>query len=58
MSDKVAAPAPAAKGLQNIVVGKTNLSLVNGAEGKLSYVGYKIEDLAEHATFEEVIYLL
>ncbi len=59
MTDKVATPAPAAgKGLQNIVVGQTKLSLVNGAEGKLTYAGYKIEDLAEHATFEEVIYLL
>src|SRR5258708_23071283 len=59
MVDKVAAPAPAAgKGLQNIVVGQTKLSEVNGTEGKLIYAGYKIEDLAEHATFEEVIYLL
>src|SRR5258707_507897 len=59
MVDKVAAPAPAAgKGLQNIVVGQTKLSLVNGTEGKLIYAGYKIEDLAEHSTFEEVIYLL
>jgi citrate synthase len=59
MTDKVATPAPAAgKGLQNIVVGQTKLSLVNGTEGKLIYAGYKIEDLAEHATFEEVIYLL
>jgi citrate synthase len=55
MTDKAAA---AAKGLQNVVVGQTRLSLVNGAEGKLIYVGYKIEDLAEHACFEEVIYLL
>lgn len=55
MTDKAAA---AAKGLQNIVVGQTRLSLVNGTEGKLIYVGYKIEDLAEHASFEEVIYLL
>lgn len=55
MTDKAAA---AAKGLQNVVVGQTRLSLVNGTEGKLIYVGYKIEDLAEHASFEEVIYLL
>ncbi|MBO9310480.1 MAG: citrate synthase, partial [Chloroflexi bacterium] len=55
MTDKAAA---AAKGLQNVIVGQTRLSLVNGAEGKLIYVGYKIEDLAEHACFEEVIYLL
>jgi citrate synthase len=57
MADK--APAPTAqKGLQNVVVGQSKLSLVNGTEGKLIYVGYKIEDLAEHATFEEVIHLL
>jgi citrate synthase len=60
MTEKAAAPAPTAagKGLQNIVVGQTKLSLVNGTEGKLIYAGYKIEDLAEYATFEEVIYLL
>ncbi|MEP7284570.1 MAG: citrate/2-methylcitrate synthase [Chloroflexota bacterium] len=59
MSDKAAPVLPAAgKGLQNIVVGQTKLSLVNGTEGKLIYAGYKIEDLAEHATFEEVTYLL
>ncbi len=55
MTDKAAA---ATKGLQNIVVGQTRLSLVNGTEGKLIYAGYKIEDLAEYASFEEVIYLL
>jgi citrate synthase len=59
MTDKTAAaPAPAAKGLQNIVVGQSKLSLVNGTEGKLIYAGYKIEDLAENASFEEVVYLL
>jgi citrate synthase len=59
MTEKTAAPAPAAgKGLQNVVVGQTKLSLVNGTEGKLIYAGYNIEDLAEHATFEEVVYLL
>lgn len=52
------APTAAQKGLQNIVVGQTKLSLVNGTEGKLIYAGYKIEDLAEYASFEEVIYLL
>ncbi len=58
MSDKTAAPTAAAKGLQNVVVGQSKLSLVNGTEGKLIYAGYMIEDLAEHATFEEVIFLL
>src|SRR5437016_1885553 len=59
MTNKAApAPTTASKGLQNIVVGQSKLSLVNGTEGKLIYAGYNIEDLAEHATFEEVIYLL
>ncbi len=29
-----------------------------GRKGVLSYVGYNIHDLADHATFEEIIYLL
>ncbi|MBX3063370.1 MAG: citrate synthase [Anaerolineae bacterium] len=61
MTDKPAtttAPAAAPKGLQNVIVGQSKLSLVNGTEGKLIYAGYKIEDLAEYANFEEVIYLL
>lgn len=57
MTDKAPA-ATAGKGLQNVVVGQSKLSLVNGTEGKLIYAGYKIEDLAEYAEFEEVIYLL
>ena len=44
-------------GLRGIVVGESEISEVL-AEGKLSYRGYSISDLAEKATFEEVIYLL
>lgn len=47
-----------AKGLQNIVIGSTHLSLVEGEKGQLVLQGYEIEDLARHATFEEVAYLL
>ncbi len=36
----------------------TKISDIDGERGKLWYVGYPIEDLAEHATFEEVVYLL
>ncbi|MBZ0291370.1 MAG: citrate/2-methylcitrate synthase [Anaerolineae bacterium] len=46
------------KGLEGVVVADTITSLVNGVEGKLIYGGYKIEDLAENALFEEVVYLL
>ena len=51
--------ANAAKaGLEGIVAGESTLSDVNGQEGRLIYAGYDIHDLAEHSTFEEVIYLL
>ncbi len=48
----------AAKGLQNVVIGTTNLSLVDGEQGRLIYRGYAIQDLARDATFEQVAYLL
>ncbi|MCS7070666.1 MAG: citrate synthase [Anaerolinea sp.] len=46
------------KGLDNVVVDESRLSLVNGTEGKLIYSGYKIEDLAANALYEEVVFLL
>lgn len=46
------------KGLDNVVIDESRLSLVNGTEGKLIYAGYKIEDLAAHALYEEVVFLL
>jgi 2-methylcitrate synthase len=46
------------EGLAGIVAGQTAISTV-GKEGVgLTYRGYKIEDLAEHSTFEEVAYLM
>ncbi len=48
----------AVKGLKGIVAADSSICLVNGTEGKLLYRGYNIDDLAEHATFEEVSYLL
>lgn len=47
-----------AGGLAGITAGNTSISTV-GKEGlDLTYRGYSIHDLAEHATFEEVAYLL
>ena len=46
------------RGLEGVVVGETRTSLVDGDAGRLSYGGYCIEDLAAHASFEEVVYLL
>lgn len=45
-------------GLAGIVAGKTSISTVGQAGKGLTYRGYSIEDLASHATFEEVAYLL
>lgn len=45
-------------GLAGVVAGETAIATV-GKEGKgLNYRGYSIHDLAEHATFEEVAFLL
>jgi citrate synthase len=46
------------KGLEGVVIGETTISQVAGDEGILIYGGYRIEDLAEHTTFEEVCHLL
>lgn len=47
-----------AKGLEDIVAAQTRISDIDGALGRLWYAGYAIEDLAEHSTFEEVVFLL
>jgi 2-methylcitrate synthase len=50
--------AKKAGGLAGVVAGKTSVSTVGKAGVGLTYRGYSIQDLAEHATFEEVAYLL
>ena len=47
-----------ARGLEGVVVTSSDLSLVEGTIGRLSYRGYNIDDLAEKSSFEEVTYLL
>ena len=46
------------KGLREIVAAQTMISDIDGENGRLWYAGYDIADLAAHATFEEVTYLL
>src|SRR6476469_5452960 len=46
-----------AGGLRGVVVGESEICDVQ-SEGHLFYRGYNIHDLADHATFEEVVYLL
>jgi len=45
-------------GLRGVKVASTLISDVNGEKGKLIYRGYLVKDLAQDATFEEVVYLL
>jgi len=49
---------PVYTGLKGIYAARTALSYIDGKKGRLTYKGYAIEDLAEHASFEEVTYLL
>ena len=45
-------------GLEEAVVADISTSYIDGGIGELIYSGYAIEDLAENATFEEVLFLL
>jgi 2-methylcitrate synthase len=45
-------------GLEGVVATDSRLCFIDGNAGILSYQGYRIETLAEHAKFEEVIFLL
>lgn len=46
------------RGLKGIYFERSGVSHIDGTKGELSYRGYSIHDLAAHATFEEVCYLL
>jgi citrate synthase len=45
-------------GLEGVIVGTTAISRVAGHEGRLTYRGFDIADLAANASFEETAYLL
>ena len=47
-----------APGLEGVIALESELSFIDGQRGDLVYRGYDIHDLAEQASFEEVIYLL
>jgi citrate synthase len=50
--------AGAGAGLEGVVATSSKICFIDGSQGVLSYFGYNIHTLADHATFEEVIYLL
>src|SRR4051794_19850387 len=45
-------------GLEGVVVAPSRMCFIDGQKGILLYGGYDIRDLAAHATYEEVAYLL
>jgi citrate synthase len=48
----------ATSGLDGVVAASTQLSLVDGERGELVIGGFRVDELAEHATFEETTWLL
>lgn len=46
------------KGLEGVLVGESELGKVDGENGVLTYCGYTIDDIVEHATYEETAALL
>ncbi len=54
MSEKIIAP----KGLAGVVTDETSISKVMPEINSLVYRGYKVQDLAESCSFEEVAYLM
>ena len=47
-----------AKGLEGVIANESALSNVEGLDGRLSYLGYSIDELVENCSFEETTYLL
>ena len=47
-----------AKGLEGVIAAESKICKIDGEQGKLFYMGYSIEDLAQYSTYEEVTYLL
>ena len=46
------------KGLEGVYVAESGLGFIDGKKGILRYRGYDAHDLADHASYEEVVYLL
>jgi len=42
-----------AKGLEGVIAAESEICQIDGANGKLYYRGYSIEDLAQHSSFED-----
>lgn len=58
MSNKQAEKPKVVRGLEGIYVATTEISRVDGENGRLYYRGYDIHDLEANGSFEETAYLL
>ena len=58
MSEAVSTLKKPKGGLEGVVAVQSSICFIDGAAGRLVYRGYEIGDLVEHATFEEVAFLL
>jgi len=61
MTNGAAAPQqihPLKAGLEDVIVSTSEICFIDGHKGRLLYRGYDVDDLVEHSTFEEVVYLL
>jgi citrate synthase len=47
-----------AKGLEGVIAAESTICQIDGANGRLYYRGYPIEELARYSNFEETTYLL
>lgn len=45
-------------GLEGVIAAETRLSKPNGQIGELFIAGFRLENIAPYATFEEMVYLL
>ncbi len=45
-------------GLEGVIAGESEICYIDGYAGVLSYRGYNVHTLADHSTFEEVVFLL
>jgi len=46
------------RGLEDVLIKTTSLTFIDGHHGVLRYRGYDINDLVEHSSYEELIYLM
>src|SRR5262245_14450000 len=45
-------------GLRNVVVSESRISSIDGQRGVLAYRGIDIHELAQHGSFQEIVFLL